>query len=60
MVLLDIQNLTKHFGGLVAVNDLNLSVHKGEILGLNTTLTHWYKNTITRITGKQEKIQDKV
>ena len=34
MVLLDIQNLTKHFGGLVAVNDLNLSVHKGEILGL--------------------------
>ena len=34
MVLLDIQNLTKHFGGLVAVNDLSLSVHKGEILGL--------------------------
>ena len=34
MALLDVQNLTKHYGGLVAVNGFNLSVHEGEILGL--------------------------
>lgn len=34
MVLLNIRNLTKHFGGLVAVDDLNLDVNRGEILGL--------------------------
>jgi branched-chain amino acid transport system ATP-binding protein len=34
MALLDICNLTKHFGGLVAINDLNLEVNQGEILGL--------------------------
>jgi branched-chain amino acid transport system ATP-binding protein len=34
MVLLNICNLTKYFGGLVAVNDLNLDIYRGEILGL--------------------------
>jgi branched-chain amino acid transport system ATP-binding protein len=34
MVLLNIRNLTKHFGGLVAIDDLNLDVNQGEILGL--------------------------
>jgi branched-chain amino acid transport system ATP-binding protein len=34
MVLLNICNLTKHFGGLAAVNDLNLDVYQGEIVGL--------------------------
>jgi branched-chain amino acid transport system ATP-binding protein len=34
MLLLEINNLTKHFGGLVALTDLNLNVHEGEILGL--------------------------
>ena len=34
MVLLNICDLTKHFGGLVAVNNLNLDVYRGEILGL--------------------------
>jgi branched-chain amino acid transport system ATP-binding protein len=34
MILLKIDGLTKHFGGLEALADLDLNVHKGEILGL--------------------------
>ena len=34
MPLLEAKNLTKRFGGLVAVSDLSLSVDKGEILGM--------------------------
>jgi len=34
MPLLEVKRLTKHFGGLTAVNDLDLSVEKGEIVGL--------------------------
>jgi branched-chain amino acid transport system ATP-binding protein len=33
-VLLNIRNLTKHYGGLVAVNNFNLDVHRKEIVGL--------------------------
>lgn len=31
---LEIRSLTKSFGGLFAVNDLNLTIHQGEIMGL--------------------------
>lgn len=34
VILLDINNLTKSFGGLVAVNDVNLHIGEGEIVGL--------------------------
>ena len=34
MALLEVRNLTKHFGGLVAVNELSFDVNEGEILGL--------------------------
>lgn len=34
MNLLDVNNLTKRFGGLVAVNGLDFSVREGEIVGL--------------------------
>jgi len=34
MALLTVQNLTKKFGGLTAVNDFSLSVEEGEILGM--------------------------
>ncbi len=34
MNILEISNLTKHFGGLTAVNDLDLTIKKGEILAL--------------------------
>jgi branched-chain amino acid transport system ATP-binding protein len=34
MSILTVENITKHFGGLVAVKDLSLSLERGEILGL--------------------------
>src|SRR6476620_6777916 len=34
MPILEVQNLTRRFGGLVAVNDVSLSVDAGEIRGL--------------------------
>ncbi len=34
MALLEVRNLSKHFGGLVAVNELSFDVDEGEILGL--------------------------
>jgi branched-chain amino acid transport system ATP-binding protein len=34
VLFLDVVNLTKSFGGLTAVNGLDISVHEGEILGL--------------------------
>lgn len=34
MALLEVNGITKRFGGLIAVNDLSLSVDKGQILGL--------------------------
>jgi len=32
--LLEIRNLTKRFGGLFALNDVNFDLHRGEILGI--------------------------
>lgn len=34
MTLLELQRLTKNFGGLTAVNNLDLTVEKGQIMGL--------------------------
>jgi len=34
MAFLEVRNLSKHFGGLVAVSELSFDVHQGEILGL--------------------------
>lgn len=34
MALLEVDHVTKRFGGLVAVNDFSMEVHEGEILGL--------------------------
>ena len=34
MVLFEVKNLVKHFGGLAAVNNVSFQVHKGEIFGL--------------------------
>ena len=34
MALLEVRKLNKHFGGLVAVRDLDFSIEKGEIFGL--------------------------
>ncbi|GGE38141.1 ABC transporter ATP-binding protein [Streptococcus himalayensis] len=34
MALLDVQHLTKHFGGLTAVGDVTLELNEGELVGL--------------------------
>ncbi|MEW6264026.1 MAG: ABC transporter ATP-binding protein [Thermodesulfobacteriota bacterium] len=34
MNILEVKSLTKHFGGLTAVNELDLTLEKGQILGL--------------------------
>lgn len=34
MAILSVQKLTKSFGGLTAVSDVNLELHKGELVGL--------------------------
>jgi len=34
MILLEVRNITRIFGGLIALRDLSLDVNKGEILGL--------------------------
>lgn len=34
MILFEVKNLIKHFGGLAAVNDVSFQVEKGEIFGL--------------------------
>ena len=34
MALLDIKNVSKHFGGLKAVDQLDLTIEKGQIYGL--------------------------
>lgn len=32
--LLQVQNITKHFGGIAALTDVSFDVHPGEILGI--------------------------
>jgi branched-chain amino acid transport system ATP-binding protein len=58
MPLLDVQNLTRRFGGLVAVNDVSLSVETGEIRGLigpngagKTTLFNLVSGTLPPTSG---------
>ncbi|MEM2780645.1 MAG: ATP-binding cassette domain-containing protein, partial [Candidatus Bathyarchaeia archaeon] len=34
MPLLEVKNLTKRFGGLIAVNNVSFNVDEGEILGI--------------------------
>ncbi|MHA1197240.1 MAG: ATP-binding cassette domain-containing protein, partial [Promethearchaeota archaeon] len=33
-VVIKLENLTKKFGSLIAVNNINISVSRGEIIGL--------------------------
>jgi branched-chain amino acid transport system ATP-binding protein len=59
MVLLKIDNLTKHFGGLTAINDISLDVDQGDILGLigpngagKSTLLNMISGSIPPTKGK--------
>jgi branched-chain amino acid transport system ATP-binding protein len=59
MPLLEVKGLTKHFGGLIAVSGLDLSVEKGEIVGLigpngagKTTVFNMIMGTYSPTKGK--------
>jgi branched-chain amino acid transport system ATP-binding protein len=49
--MLELQNLSRHFGGVKAVDGLNLSVHRGEILGLIGPNGSGKSTTVNLITG---------
>ncbi|MEG0372139.1 MAG: ATP-binding cassette domain-containing protein, partial [Clostridium sp.] len=34
MALLEVKNISKHFGGLKAVNDVSFNIERNQILGL--------------------------
>lgn len=68
--ILRLEALTKNFGGLTAVNDLNLAVSRGEIIGLigpngsgKTTvfnlISGFYKPTSGKVIYKDENISGK-
>ena len=70
MPLLEVSKVSKYFGGLAAVNDVDLSVNRGDIVGLigpngagKTTLfnliTGFFQPTRGRITFKDEDITGK-
>jgi len=58
-VILEITGLTKNFGGVAVVDDLDLQVHRGEILGLigpngagKTTVFNLINSVIPKTKGK--------
>ncbi|MCU4753096.1 ABC transporter ATP-binding protein [Halobacteria archaeon AArc-curdl1] len=58
--LLDVQNLTKKFGGLVAVNDLSFQVDEGEILGFIGPNGAGKSTTFNCLTGKHKPTEGTV
>lgn len=61
MVMLKVDNLTKKFGGLTAVNNVSFSINKGEILGLigpngsgKTTIFNLITSFLKPTSGKVE------
>lgn len=59
MPLLEVRNLSKHFGGLVAVDDVDFHLNRGEIVGLigpngagKTTMFNMISGTFKPTSGK--------
>ena len=59
MALLEVRNLTKHFGGLSALDGLTFDIHEGEILGLigpngagKTTVFNMITGTLRQTSGE--------
>ena len=59
MVLLEVKDLTKNFGGLTAVGDVTMELHEGELVGLigpngagKTTLLKTILGELSPVTGK--------
>jgi ABC-type branched-subunit amino acid transport system ATPase component len=55
--MLELKQLSRHFGGVKAVDDLNLSVRKGEILGLIGPNGSGKSTTVNLITGVYKPTQ---
>lgn len=49
--MLELRNLSRHFGGVKAVDELDLAVHQGEILGLIGPNGSGKSTTVNLITG---------
>ena len=47
MALLEVKQLTKHFGGLTAVGDVTLELNEGELVGLMTGVYEPSEGTVT-------------
>lgn len=58
--ILQTKNLTKRFGGLVAVNDVDFSLHKGEVRGLIGPNGSGKTTLINLLTGVYEPTAGKV
>jgi len=67
MALLEVRNLTKHFGGLAALDGLDFDIHEGEILGLigpngagKTTVFNMITGTLRHTRGEIRFMRRKI
>ena len=58
MVILQSQNLTRHFGGLAALTGVNVGFREGEILGIIGPNGAGKTTTISMISGLIEPTRD--
>ena len=60
MAILEVRNLTKHFGGLSAVDRLDFDIHDGEILGLIGSNGAGKTTVFNMITGTYRPTEGKI
>ena len=51
MALLEVKQLTKHFGGLTAVGDVTLELNEGELVGLIGPKRSWENHSFQPLDG---------